>query len=102
MHWMHVLWFTSFWPSLLGNGPEAIIQTVVYGAIAVLFIPPVRRFVVRHVDSLKVHATALHDREKADRAELHRKLDHIILHHPAIPAMPVLPENPGKHVLDPE
>ena len=64
---MSNLWFGYFWPSLQGNGPEALIQTVVYGAIAVLFVPPVRHWFEREHD--KIHA----------------KMDHIIFHHPDIP-----------------
>ena len=42
-------------------------QTVVYGIIAYLFIPVVRKFVNSHMTSL------------------HRKLDHIVKHSPDIP-----------------
>jgi hypothetical protein len=65
------IWWTLYygylWPSLKGNGPEAIAQTVLYGAIAVLVVPAARAFITRHV------------------GDLHDKLDHIILHHPDIP-----------------
>ena len=85
VNWLHELWFGYFWPSLQGNGPEALVQTVVYGAIALVFIPPVRRFVARHVEAIKAHVTAEH-------AHLHAKLDHVILHTKAIPnEIPGLP-----------
>jgi hypothetical protein len=76
MHTLSYLWFHYFWPSDMGNGPEALQQTVVYGAIAVIFVPVVRKWFRRHV------------------AELHAKMDHIIKHHPDIPDLPVAP--PGK------
>lgn len=63
MHALYVQWFDYFWPSLKGNGPEAIVQTVVYAGVAALFIPAVRRLEKR----------------------IHAKLDHIIRHHPDIP-----------------
>ena len=44
LHGAWSLWFNYFWPSLKGNGPEALVQTVVYGGIAVLLVPVVRRF----------------------------------------------------------
>lgn len=69
VNWLHHLWFGYFWPSLEGNGPEALVQTVVYGIIAYLFIPVVRKFVNSHMTSL------------------HRKLDHIVKHSPDIPDM---------------
>ena len=65
--WMSNLWLGYFWPSLKGNGPEALVQTVVYGAIAAVFVPFVRHFIKREFN--KVHA----------------KMDHIITSHPDIP-----------------
>jgi hypothetical protein len=67
MHPLYVLWYGYFWPSLKGNGPEAIVQTIVYAVIAYLFIPPFRRWM--HEENVTLHA----------------KLDHIIHHHPEIP-----------------
>ena len=69
-HWLHHLWFTWVYPSLKGNGPEAAIQTVVYAGIAVLVWPPARRWF------------------RAEQAELHRKLDHVIRHSKDIPDLP--------------
>ena len=80
---MSNLWFNYFWSSLKGNGPEALVQTVVYGAIAVAIWPPARkaidRFAKRHADDLKAHVAA-------ENAAIHEKLDHVIKHHPDIPA----------------
>lgn len=70
MHWLQTLWFGYAWPSLKGNGPEALIQTVVYGALAVIFVPVVRRFV------------------KTEMRKVHAKLDHVIRYHPDIPDFP--------------
>lgn len=67
MGWLHTLWFGYFYPSIKGNGPEAIIQTVAYFLIAVALVPVLRKAVK-------------HEAEK-----LHKKLDHIIKHHPDIP-----------------
>jgi len=70
VNWVNYVWIDYFWASLKGNGPEALVQTVVYGAVAALFIPAVRRFEKR------LHA-------KLDL--VHAKLDHVIEHHPDIP-----------------
>jgi hypothetical protein len=82
------MWFGYFWPSLQGNGPEALVQTVVYGAVAVVVWPPARkaieRFAKRHADDLKAHV-------EAEQGKLHAKLDHIISESPDIP-----PFNPEK------
>jgi hypothetical protein len=67
MHWLWILWYGYAWPSLKGNGPEALIQTVVYFVIAVIFIPRFRKFL------------------RGELGHLHNKLDHIIRHHPDIP-----------------
>ena len=45
---------------------------MVYGAIAVIFVPPVRRWFHGHFDAVKAHI-------EAENAHLHRKLDHVIL-----------------------
>ena len=71
MHTLYVLWFGYFKPSLYGNGPEALIQTVAYAAVAVAVYPPLRKWATKE--------------ERAMRAELHSKVDHIIKHHPDIP-----------------
>lgn len=65
---MSNLWFSYFWPSLKGNGPEALVQTVLYAGIAALVWPPARRWF------------------KREYQEVHAKLDHVIKHHPDIPA----------------
>ena len=64
---MSNLWFGYAWPSIKGNGPEAIFQTVLYGAIAIIFVPPIRRWFVE------------------EHKKIHAKLDHVIKHHPDIP-----------------
>lgn len=78
MGWLSHFWFVYVWPSCKGNGPEAVIQTVVYGAIALVFVPPLRRWFGRHMEALKSHITAEH-------AAVHAKLDHVIKHSPDIP-----------------
>ena len=85
MGWLHHLWFGYFVPSLWGNGPEAIVQTVVYGLAAVLFIPPVRKFFKRHFEAAKELAERHHEEHLALIAKHHkeamRKAD---LHHAEI------------------
>jgi hypothetical protein len=92
VNWLHDLWFSYFWPSLQGNGPEALVQTVVYGAIALIFIPPVRRWMARHVESIKAHVSAEHQRLH-DRLDEHQALlHHVIVNTKAIPnEVPGLP-----------
>ena len=67
MHALWTFWLNYFWASLKGNGPEAIIQTIVYAGIAYAVYPPFRKWLM--------HETG----------ELHAKMDHIIRHHPDIP-----------------
>ena len=67
MNWLYVLYFGYLWPSLKGNGPEAIAQTIVYSVVALAVYPPLR------------HAL------KRETEHLHAKLDHVIKHHPDIP-----------------
>ena len=66
-HLIDHVWFTYFVPSLYGNGPEALVQTVVYGIIAVGVYPPLR------------HAA------EREAKHLHAKLDHIVKHSTDIP-----------------
>jgi len=92
MNWLHNLWYGYFWPSLQGNGPEALVQTVVYGAIAIIFIPPVRRWFTSHFHGLRDHITAEHakihdrlDRSHERQDDLTAHLNHIIKHSKDIP-----------------
>ena len=71
VHTLYILWFGYFKPSLYGNGPEALVQTAAYAAIAVAIYPPLRKFIEREAHS--------------GEALLHEKLDHLIKHHPDIP-----------------
>jgi len=70
-HLLWYIWIDYFWASLKGNGPEAILQTAAYAAIAVAVYPPLRKFIQREAHS--------------GEALLHEKLDHLIKHHPDIP-----------------
>ena len=67
MNWLHTLWFGYFWLSIKTNGPEALCQTVVYGAIAMAVYPPLRKWA------------------KGETAHLHAKLNHIVNHSDDIP-----------------
>ena len=80
-NWAHHLWFTYVYPSLLGNGPEDVFRTTVALILAYVFIPQVRRFIERGWDRIHTRFDGLHDSHK----DLHKKLDHIIKHHPDIP-----------------
>lgn len=79
MSWLAHLWFTYFWSSDKGNGPEALQQTVVYAAVAALFVPVVRHFIERHVQSLKAHISsehaALREHVMAEHQKVHDRLD---------------------------
>jgi hypothetical protein len=98
IYW-HTIWFHYIYGSLLGNGPEAAIQTVVYGVIALVFVPAVRRFAKRefgkvHAKIDRVHQTvaAQHAEGVNERAEIQRHLAHIIRHSPGIPDLPPVGE----------
>jgi hypothetical protein len=70
MHELSYIWINYFWSSLKGNGPEALVQTVVYAGAAYLFIPPVRKYIDAHMK------------------DIHKKMDHIIFHSKDIPPLP--------------
>lgn len=78
MNWLHSLWFTYEWPSDQGNGPEAVTEMLVVGFVGSFFVPRVRKWWSRHIEDLKTHVSG-------ENKDLHRKLDHIIKHHPDIP-----------------
>ena len=61
-------WISYFWSSDKGNGPEALQQIAVGFAVAVIVVPALRRAIKRETE------------------HLHAKLDHVIKHHPDIPA----------------
>lgn len=45
MHEVSYIWVQYFWASLKGNGPEALVQTVVYSLAAYVLVPPFRKWV---------------------------------------------------------
>ena len=90
--WLHHLWFAWFWPSDLGNGPEAIQEAVVVAVATAIVWPPLRKRIHRFADRKLAETEAAARRE---RDELHRKLDHIIHHHPDIPDLPSRPHSDG-------
>lgn len=76
-------WSHWVWPAGASGGiPGDVVGSVVYTVIAVLvgsaLYPPLRRRLERWV----------HRHLEAHMGELHRKLDHIIAHHPDIPDLP--------------
>jgi hypothetical protein len=65
VNWLYSLWYGYFWPSLKGNGPEALVQTVTYGAVGLTLIPVVRKFLRN--EAKKAHLEILageHELEK--------------------------------------
>lgn len=88
MNWLHSLYFGYLLPSLYGNGPEAIAQTVLYGAIALIFVPPIREWFERHYHSIKEHATAEADKLHARIDHTHALMQHVIEHSKDIPPFP--------------
>ena len=65
MHWLSHVWYTRWWSSDLGNGPENV-QWWALAALGVsFFIPAIRNYFKR----------------------MEAKLDHIITNHPDIPAI---------------
>ena len=70
------IWTGYFWPSIQGNGPEALVQTIVYGTIAIILVPPIRRW-------FKAEYERIHAKIDFGHKELHKKLDHNadVLHH---------------------
>lgn len=106
----HARFPADFWPIDASRVAPNLIASVIQWAIillaAALIWPPTRRrihhFVDKKADSIKAHVTAAHAKAATDNAELHRKLDHIIQHHPDIPELPMttmadLPDVPEGH-----
>lgn len=69
-------------------GPNLVASVITWALVlivAALVWPPTRRrihrFIDHKADAIKAHVTSEQD-------ELHRKLDHIIHHHPDIPPLP--------------
>lgn len=72
MGWLYTLWFGYVWPSLKGNGPEAVVQTIVYGAIAMAVYPPLRKWSRAEITKVH-HKLDGHHRELLKQAERHHK-----------------------------
>ena len=71
-HFLHVEYWGQPWYQGQVYGNVFVIPIVF--VLGVLLWPPLRRALVRFV--------------RGETAELHRKLDHVILHHPDIPPQP--------------
>lgn len=83
MTWLHTLWFSYFWPSLQGNGPEDLLSYLVIGGGVTLL----GRWCVKEWRAHKNH--------------VHAKLDHIILNHPDIPNhVPGVPDHRQPDIPD--
>ena len=86
-HWFAARLGQDFWPidrsAIAPNLLASLVQAVGVVAIMAFFYPPMRRAVeraaTRHKEELKAHITS-------ELALVHAKMDHIIEHHPDIPA----------------
>lgn len=72
MHLLWYVWINYFWASLKGNGPEALIQTIVYAAIAMAVYPPLRKWAAGETHKLHDKLDA-HHTELLEQAERHHK-----------------------------
>jgi hypothetical protein len=88
LNWLSSFWFNYEWPSLKGNGPEALTQTVVYGIIIILIVPPIREWFKCEYEKVKHHATKEVATLHARIDDTHAHLDHLIKHLPDVPPMP--------------
>ena len=80
-HLIDHVWFTYFVPSLYGNGPEALVQTVVYGIIAMGVYPPLRHAAEREAKHLhaKLDKVVHHQQGLSEsHAAIHDKLDALL------------------------
>ena len=72
MDWSPVeWWFVWIYPSLRGNGPEGLAQSLVYGMIAFAVYPPLRKWAKRET----AHLHAKVDRLTHLHEDLHDKVD---------------------------
>ena len=52
LHWIHQQWLSYWWPSDLGNGPEAIQEMGVVALVTSLVYPPMRHYVQHEFEKL--------------------------------------------------
>lgn len=64
VHEFWSLWFNYFWPSLKGNGPEALVQTVAYAAVGVVLLPVFRK--VLREEAERAHKLAVGELNEAE------------------------------------
>jgi hypothetical protein len=93
MHEISYIWLQYFWGSLKGNGPEAIVQTVVYGLIALVFVPPIRHWAERHVKAIHDkldhhHEQLLQQAEEHHESQVSLMKEHHAAHLAAISGKP--------------
>ena len=81
-HWFAARLHSDFWP---------IDKATVVVTVMAVFYPPLRRAIdaaaARHKNEIKAHITN-------ELGEVHRKMDHIIYHHPDIPPLPTKEDTP--------
>jgi len=82
----------DFWPldaSRVGpNLVASVVQWAVLAIVAVSIYPPLRRWVEGLFHSLHNKIDRHHHEGNEERSLLHKKLDHIIEHHPDLPPLP--------------
>lgn len=79
LNWLHKLWFTYFWPSLQGNGPEDLFHLTILGVVGWLASRVGKKIMAEW---------------REHKEHMHAKLDHIIINHPDIPNhVPGVPES---------
>ena len=94
-HWFAARLQSDFWPidkaTVAPNILASIIQAIVVVTVMAVFYPPLRRAIdaaaARHKNEIKAHITN-------ELGEVHRKMDHIIYHHPDIPPRPTTEDTP--------
>ena len=87
-HLVDYVWIDYFWSSLKGNGPEALLKSVVYAGIAMAVYPPLRKWAQRETGHIHAKLAGITHSHTA----IHAKLD-------ALNGVPPHPGAPGSKVL---
>ena len=90
--WMGSRLSADFWPLDASRVGPNLVASVVQWALVVLVAsvvyPPLRHWIEGRFSELHSKLDDHLAKATAERSELHRKLDHIIKHHPDIPDLP--------------
>jgi uncharacterized membrane protein len=86
-HWFNQRLLSDFWPIDKSTvAPNLLASLIIFDVAtlaAALFYPPFKKLLDR---SFQVHKDELKDHITSELSEVHAKMDHIIRHHPDIPA----------------